>query len=111
MITAPLCGRVRPEEPQNAIEISPHQLDEFLNRNSRSPKNRSQGAAIQLLVIRDDYLGKRLVAAKNYVAPFLPPYSKANLPQRLYAITARDARKFVHTATRRVSNRSSGIAK
>ena len=44
------------------------------------PQDRSQGAAIQFLVIRDHYLGKRFVAAEHHVAPFLPTQSEAHLP-------------------------------
>ena len=52
--------------------MSPQQRYEFLYRNSRAPKDRPEGAAIQFFVIRDHYLGIRLVAAKDHVAPFLP---------------------------------------
>jgi len=63
-------------------EMSSQQRDEFLYRNPRSPKDRSQGTAIQFFVIRDHYLSKRLIASKHHVASLLPSKSETRFLQR-----------------------------
>ena len=92
-------------------EMSSQQRDEFLYRNPRSPKDRSQGTAIQFFVIRDHYLSKRLIASKHHVASLLPSKSETHFLQPPGATSTRDARKLAQTATSSVSNRSSGIGR
>ena len=90
---------------------SSQQGNKLVYVNCGSAKDSPQGTTIQFFVIRDYHLGVRLVAAKYHVAPFLTAQSKAHLSQGLRAIATRNPRKFAHTATSNVSNRSSGIGR
>jgi hypothetical protein len=65
------------------------QPDEFINPDSCLPDNGPQCAAIQFFVVRNNYLTKRLVTTKDYVAPFLSFEMKARTFQSLYALTSR----------------------
>lgn len=84
------------------------QPDELLHWHVCAAQNRPQRTAIQFAMIWDYNLGIRLVAAQNHVASPLASQPKARLLQGLYAVPARDTRKFAHTATSNVSKCSSG---
>ena len=62
-------------------------------------------------MIGDNDLSERVVAAENHVAAFLSAQREADLGQRTGAFPAGDARKFAHTATTKVSKRSSGTGR
>lgn len=62
---------------------SAHQLHELFNRESCLAKNRSQCSSVQLAMIRDNNLSKRVRATKNYVTGLLPTNDEAGAGQNI----------------------------
>jgi len=85
--------------------------DEFADLEDCLSQDGPQRAAIQLSVIGDDDLGKRIIAPENHVAALLPPEGEADFGECADAFPARDAWEFAHTATTNVSKRSSGTGR
>jgi len=102
----------RVTDPRNFVteagwKALPHtgsqQVNEALDGDTRLPQNRAKGSAIQLLVIGNDDLRERFIAAKNDVTRLLATYVKTGTRQRVNALATRNPRQLRHTATTRVS--------
>ena len=104
----------RQRGPQNVtgwLEELAEECDEIIYRDGCGAEDCPQSASVQLAVIGNDDLSEGGIAAKNDVATFLTANVKAGLTQRAHTLAAGDAGKFVHTATKRVSNRSAGTGR
>ena len=71
----------------------------------------TQGAAVQLFVVRDDHLGKRVIAAQDNVAAALANNTEAKPAQDGNAFLTGELGQFAHTATRIASKVSTGTGR
>ena len=73
------------------MKIWPRELDlahEILNTKPSLANNGAQGTAVQLLVVRDDYLRERFVAAQDHMTAMLSNYMETELVQNCHAFSA-----------------------
>jgi hypothetical protein len=68
------------------------ELDEFVDAQASHADDGAEGASIQFVVVRDDHLPERVVAAQHYVAAFLPFDIEACHPEGGDAFAAGDPR-------------------
>ena len=91
--------------------VTSQQPDEFVGGDVGLTKDGAQGAPINLAVIGNNRLSKRVIAAHDDVTAMLSSYGKTKFLESTNDVGAGNLRELAHTATNRAAKCSSGTGK
>src|SRR5712691_5533074 len=93
------------------LRIASQQTDEFFDCKARMAQDRTQRSAVELLMVRNNHLGKGQLAAEDNVAPVLSLELESYFRERRNTLAPRNLRQARHTAMTMASKGSSGTGR